>query len=167
MLGAISFSQSYLCIQTLIQSPPKIRSPTLANFYLPIPSLLVHKIILTIPTNSLFLYTSTIFHLPIFAYSHPYNLHQKYFPYLDHLANSGCVKWPVSKGVLWGLTQDSQSLIPYRISSENWCIVVSSLWWRCLQWESKAMQSTFSYPLSLLSLLPYSTNTITRTHISL
>ena len=53
--------------------------PTSTYFYLPIPSLLVNKIILTIPTNTSFLYISAIFHLPIFAYSNPCNLHQKHF----------------------------------------------------------------------------------------
>ena len=52
--------------------------------------------ILTIPTNTLFLYTSAIFYLPILAYKHPNNLHQKLFPCLSHLTNSGCVKVPAS-----------------------------------------------------------------------
>ena len=43
--------------------------------------LLVHKNILTISFNTSFLYTSSIFHLTPFAYSHPYNLHQKHLPY--------------------------------------------------------------------------------------
>ena len=81
--NSLSFSQPYL----YIQSPPKIRSPTLAIFHFPIPPLLVNKIVFKIYTNTPFLYTSTIFtslfsaisasHL---AYGHPYNLHQKYFP---------------------------------------------------------------------------------------
>ena len=33
------------------------------------------------------------------ATKNPGNLHQKYFPYLSHLANSGCVKRPKSKKV--------------------------------------------------------------------
>ena len=32
------------------------------------------------PTNSPLLYTSAIFHLPIFTYNHPNNLHQNIFP---------------------------------------------------------------------------------------
>ena len=44
-------------------------------------SLVVHKTIPTIPTNTLFIYTSAaIFHLPIFAYSYSYNLYQKSLP---------------------------------------------------------------------------------------
>ena len=42
-----------------------------------------------------------------------------------------------------------------------------SLWWRYLQSEWQIIQSTFSHTLNLLSLLPYPTNTITRTHIPL
>ena len=52
--------------------------------------LLVHRVILTNPTKTHLLYTSSIFHLPIFAYQHSNILHQKHFPYLNHLANSGC-----------------------------------------------------------------------------
>ena len=54
-------SQSYLCIQPSLQSPPKFGFSTLDNFHLPIPPLLVCKIILTIPTKTPFLYTSTTF----------------------------------------------------------------------------------------------------------
>ena len=44
-------------------------------------SLVVHKTNPTIPTNTLFIYTSAaIFHLPIFAYSYSYNLYQKSLP---------------------------------------------------------------------------------------
>ena len=71
MVGTLSFSQHYLCMQPPMQSRPEIRSTTPNNFYLPILSILVHKNILTIPTNTPVLYTSTIFHLPIFACSHP------------------------------------------------------------------------------------------------
>ena len=38
--------------------------------------------------------------LSLFAYNYPKNLHQKYFPYLKHFANSGCVKGPGSQGAL-------------------------------------------------------------------
>ena len=39
----------------------------------------------------MFLYTSAIFHLPIFVHNHLSNPHQKYFPYLSHLANTGYI----------------------------------------------------------------------------
>ena len=77
IIGVSSFSQPYLWIQLPLQSPPKTFSSTLVNFHFPIPPLLVHKIILTTPTNTLFLYTSANSHLPIIAYNHPNNLHQK------------------------------------------------------------------------------------------
>ena len=69
----------------------KNRFSTSVNFHLPIPLLLVHKIIHTNPINTIFLYTSAIFHLSIFLHNHPSNLHQIYFPYFSHLAISGCV----------------------------------------------------------------------------
>ena len=47
---------------TTLKSPLKICSSTSVNFYLHIPPLIVHKIILTISTNTPFLYTSAIFH---------------------------------------------------------------------------------------------------------
>ena len=68
------------------------RSSTSVNFHLPIPPLLVQKIILKIPTNIPFLSSSAVFHLPLFEYSHSNSLHQKYFPYLNHFANLGCFK---------------------------------------------------------------------------
>ena len=46
-------------------------------------------------------------------------------------------------------------------------IVGSSLWWRYMQSKWQIIQPTFSHPLNLLSLLPYPTNTITRTPIPL
>ena len=54
MVAAPSFSQPYLYIQPPLQSPPKIPSSISDNFYLPIPPLLIQKIILTIPTNTPF-----------------------------------------------------------------------------------------------------------------
>ena len=75
MVGAPCFSQPYLCIQALLQSPPKICSSTSVNFHLHISPLLFDKLTLTIPANTPFLYTLVIFHLPIFAYNHPSNLH--------------------------------------------------------------------------------------------
>ena len=87
MLGAPSFSKSCLCIQSSLQSQTKIFSSTSVNFHLQIPPLLIPKTILTIPTNTAFL--CTFLHLPtIFT--------KKYFPYLSHLANSGCVIGPMS-----------------------------------------------------------------------
>ena len=91
IVGSPSFSQPCLCKQADLESPPKILSSISVNIHLPFPRLLFNKIILTIHTNTPFVYTAAFFHLPIFAYNHPSNLHQKCFPYLSHLANSGCV----------------------------------------------------------------------------
>ena len=63
MVDAPSFTQPHLCLQALLQFPPKIRS-TSVTFQIPFPPLLVQKIIFTISTNTPFLYTSAIFHLP-------------------------------------------------------------------------------------------------------
>ena len=52
------FSQLYLCIKPALPSPPKILSSTFFNFHLPVPPLLVHKVILTTLNNTPFLYTS-------------------------------------------------------------------------------------------------------------
>ena len=49
---------SFLHIQPMLQSLPKHSSSTLVNFYIPIPPLLFHKIILRIPTNPLTLPSS-------------------------------------------------------------------------------------------------------------
>ena len=92
VVDAPSLSWLYLCIQPTLQSPPNICSSISVGFYLPISPLLIHKIILTISTYTPFLYTSAIFQVSIFTYNHANNPHQKHFPYLSHLANSGCVK---------------------------------------------------------------------------
>ena len=80
MIGAPSFSQSILWIQPTRQCLPRNSSSSSVNFHFPILPLLVQIIILTIPTNTPFLYNSAIFHFPLFAYKHTNNLHQKYFP---------------------------------------------------------------------------------------
>ena len=85
-------------MQPPLQSTSKILFSTSVNFHLTFPPLLFKKIIHKINTNTTFLYTAAFFHLAIFAYNHPSNLHQKYYPYLSYLANSGCVEL----GVLWG-----------------------------------------------------------------
>ena len=57
-------------------------------FYISIRILLAQKTIFAISTNTLFLYTTANFHLPIFTYNHPYNLHQKNFPFLTNEVGS-------------------------------------------------------------------------------
>ena len=80
MVGASSFSEPYLCKKSPLHSATKICSSTSANFHLPIPPLLLHKFLLTIPTNISFLYTSPMFDFPAFAYYHPNNIYQNLFP---------------------------------------------------------------------------------------
>ena len=109
-----SFSRPYLYIQPPPQSPPKVHFsylqlssvnlPHFRYFHLPIPLLLVHKIILTISTNTPFLYTTAIFYLPIFVYS-PTSTSKLFSlprPYIYSYIY--CFKVSRSKGVLWGLT---------------------------------------------------------------
>ena len=80
IVGPHLFSQPYLCMQPPLQSPPKVRFSTSVNFHLPILPFIVHIIILIIPINTPFFYTSANLHLLIFAYNLANNLHQKYFP---------------------------------------------------------------------------------------
>ena len=138
MIGAPSFSQRYLRIQPMLQYPAKNSSPTSVNFHLPIPLLLVHKIILAIPTNTPFLYSSAIFHLPLFVYNLPNNLHQKV--------------WTSSQS----MNSENRLTITDYLLLRLWNLVCC----RC----GKPSNPPF---LNLLSLLSYPNNTTARTHIPL
>ena len=97
-------------MQPPVQYPPKIRSSTPVNFHLSIPLLLFNKVIHTIPTNIPFLYPLAIFHLPIFTYNHPSNLHQTLFIFQPFSQFSLC------QGTknLWGLVRnDTVSISPF------------------------------------------------------
>ena len=109
MASAPSFSQPYLCIQPPMQSPRKTRSSTSVNFHPAVSPLLFNQIILTTRTNTPFLNTSAVFHPPIFAYNHSSNLHQKYFHYSSHSANSGCIKEGTKE--IWNLVRNDTVLI--------------------------------------------------------
>ena len=88
-----------------------------SQFSLPNPLLLLHKIIHTNRINTAFFHTSAISHIPIFVQNHPSNLHDKYFPYLSHLSNSGCVigtRKPQSRTVIIGLTITEPLLLRLR-----------------------------------------------------
>ena len=77
MVGALSFSQPFT---TLLHNPYNLyKNVSSANSHFPIPPLVVHRIILTITTNTPFFYILALFHLPFFAYIDPYNLHEKVF----------------------------------------------------------------------------------------
>ena len=53
----------------------------LSQFSPPFSPITVHKMFITMPTNTPFLYTLAICHLPIFAYSHTYNFYiENIFP---------------------------------------------------------------------------------------
>ena len=162
-------------IQPHSQSPSKIRSSPWANFCFSI-SLLVPKTILPIPTNTPSLYNSTVFKHPIFTWSLPYNLLQKLFPYLIHLANWDCVQGPISKGHYFNIFLLLRSMDRDNCTKNYWLLIAqtqkifianSTLWGRNLWSKWQGVQSTFSHTLNLLLLLPYPTNTITRSHIPL
>ena len=128
MISASSFSQPYFFIHPPLQFPPKIRFSTSVNFYFPIPPLLVHKIILTIPTNT-----------PFLPYKLLNNLHQKYFP----TSATEPIQATSRDQEAWKSCEDchcfhllpsyskygqcSQSLTPDRSGSENWCVAGRSL----------------------------------------
>ena len=102
MVWAPSFSQLYLWIQPLLQSPPKIL-PLLWLTSLFYPYFFIKsslQSLLSFPSAIPQQFSTSLF----FAYNHPGNLHQKYFPYFNHLAKSGYVRRPRSYGVLWGMT---------------------------------------------------------------
>ena len=99
--GRFSFIFTILLVHATTPTiSTKILFSTSVNFHLPIPPLCFTKIILTIPTNTPFLYAAAIFHLPVFAYNDLSNLNQKHFLYLIRLTNSQCVKVQRSYRVL-------------------------------------------------------------------
>ena len=137
MIGTPSFSQSILWIQPTRQCLPRNSSSSSVNFHFPISPLLVQIIILTIPTNTPFLYNSAIFHFPLFAYKHTNNLHQKYFPSnilpiqaasRDQGVMEYCENWHCFNLSLLPQSMDSdsrahsQSLILHRSDSRKWYI---------------------------------------------
>ena len=167
MVGASSFSQSYLCMQPPLRSPTKIRLSILVNFQ-PLTWSQNH------PYNSFPLYLSN--------FSSSNTLHQKLFSLpqlfshfqaasktreLDSLVRIDTVLispffFKVQIVITGRTVIDSLSFRLRKLVFWD-----SNLWWRCLQSEWQSIQSTFSYTLNLLLLLPHSTNTITRTHIPL
>ena len=123
------------------------------NFYIHIPPLLFLKIILIIPTNTPFLYTSAIFHLPPLAFNHPNNLQQDFFP-------TSAIS-PIQVA-----SRDQGAREPSRLPQSNNRVHNQSQKIGVLQ-EWQTIQSTFSHTLNLLPLLPYPSNTTTRAHITL
>ena len=134
-------SQHYLCIQLPLQSSPKIHFSTSLNFYLPIPLLLIPKIILAIPTKTHFLYTQQFFTSLLLRttsqQSTPKILSLPY-PFSQFRLREGTRKLGSLMRtdtvlisifflkvctVITGLTTTD----PYHPGSENWCIAGSSL----------------------------------------
>ena len=172
MINDPSFSQTYLCIPSMLESPQKSHSSTSLNFHQPISPLLFHKIILTISTNIPFLYTSAIFHLPLFAYTQSNNLHQKHFLYLSHFANLLCINAPGScEGSCEVWNYFNLFLLPQGMESDNrahnhWFFIAQTQKIGVLLvWQT--IESNLSDTFKLLSLLPYLTNTTRRTYIPL
>ena len=171
MAGAPSFSQPILWIQPTLQFLPR-NSSSSVNFHFPISPLLVHKIILIIPTNTPFLYNSAIFHLPLFAYNHPNNLHQNIFPSSNILPIQALPRFQEVRKYC----EDWHCLIsPFflkvwtviaRLTHNNWFFIAQTQKIVIFQ-VRQTSQSTLSHTLNLFSLLPYSTNTTLRTNISL
>ena len=153
-----------------------------SQFSPPFPTILVHKIILTIPTNTQFLYTSVILHLLIFPYNLLNNHHQKYFPTSaiepfqaasrDQGARKSCEDWNCV----------NLPLLPQSMESDNraydhWLLIAQAQKIGVLQLvvsdedacngNGKPYNSPTPIPPNPFSLLPYPTNTIARTHISL
>ena len=140
-----------------------------ANSHLPIPSLLVHKIILLIDSDNSFFYTSALLHLPNFCLqeslqSTPENIFSTsaikpiQAASRDQWARKSCEEWHCF----------TLCLLPQIIGRDNRAhnhrFLIACLSWRCLKSESKAIRSTFSHILNLLSLFLYPTNTITKFH---
>ena len=141
MASSPLLSQHYLCIQPPLQSPPKIHFSTSLNFYLPIPLLLIPKIILAIPTKTYFLYTRQFFTSLLLRttsqQSTPKILSLPY-PFSQFRLREGTRKLGSLMRtdtvlisifflkvctVITGLTTTD----PYHPGSENWCIAGSSL----------------------------------------
>ena len=147
-------------------------------FQLPIILLLVQKVIhtisLTLPASIpqqfltyLFLRTTTTTIYIKISLPQPFSQYRLHQETRESFEDWYCLISLFFLKVWIVLTVDSQRLILYRSCSETWCIAGSSIWCRYLQLEWQITQSTISYTLNLLPLLPYPTNTITRTHISL
>ena len=147
IVGALLFSQPYLCIQPSLKFQPKILSLTSAIFHLLIPPLFVHKIILSSPGIPK-IYIKIIFSLP--QWFNQFKLSQRQQDWR-------CFSFSIL----------SQSVSSYSWSHNHLFLIAQAQKTGVLQSEWKTIQSTFSHTLKLLSLIPYPTNPITRTHIRL
>ena len=184
MLGAPSFSQPYIYLYNLHTPTTSTKNSFLyfSQFplFLPISPLFVDKIILAIPTNTPFYYSTTVFHFPAFYIQSSQKSTPKTFSLPQALVQFRLSQRTRELGSL--VRTDTVLISPFFLKAwktitgltiadslslrlKKWYIESSSLWWRCLQSEWQIIQSTFSHTLNPLSLLPYPTNTITRTLI--
>ena len=155
-----------------LQSQPRNSFSTSANSDLPIPLLLVHKIILTISTNTPCLYTSAIFHLSRTSRITVPTIYTKnvlptsvispiQVTSTDQRAREPSEDWHCFNLSLFSPSMGSDN----RAHDNEFFIAQIQKIYTLQVWQ--ANQSTFSRTLNLLSLLPYPFNTTTRTHISL
>ena len=140
MISATSFSQSILWIEPTLQALPRNSSSSSVNFSFPISLLLVQKIILTIPTNTPFIYITQQFFTSLFLHTTIATIYTKNIsptlniPYQLRLLQGSrgvmeyCENWHCFNLSLLPQSMDSdsrahsQSLILYRSNSKNWYI---------------------------------------------
>ena len=146
-------------IQPTLKYPPKNSFSTSVNFYIPIPPLLFHKIILAIPLLTLPASISHQFSTPLFLCTTIPTIYIKnIFPtstiFLiqaasrDQRARASWMDWHCfSLFLLLLQSMDSDN----RNHNQSQKISVLQVW--------QITQSTFSHTLNLLSLLSYLTNT--------
>ena len=172
MVGALSFSQPILRIQLTLQSLPRNSSSFSVSFHFPISPLLVHKITFTIPTNTPFLYNSAVFHSFFLCTTIPTIYTKNILPTSNILPIQAASRYQKVREYC----EDWRCLIsPFflkvwtviaGLTLNHWFFIAQTQKIDILQvWQT--IQSTFSHTLNLFSLLPYSTNTTTRTHIPL
>ena len=149
---------SFLHIQPTLKHPPKNSFSISVNFYIPIPPLLFHKIILAIPLLTLPASISHQFSTPLFLSTTIPTIYIKnIFPtstiFLIQAASRGqgarasWVDWHCFSLFLVLQSMDSDN----RNHNQSRKISVLQVW--------QIIQSTFSHTLNLLSLLSYPTNT--------
>ena len=174
MISATSFSQSILWIEPTLQALPRNSSSSSVNFRFPISLLLVQKIILTIPTNTPFIYITQQFFTSLFLHTTIATIYTKNIsptlniPYQLRLRQGSrgvmeyCENWhcfnlsllPQSMIVIAGLTHN------------HWFFIAQTQKIDILQvWHT--IKSTFSNTINLFSLLLCLTNITARTNIPL
>ena len=171
MVGALSFSQHYLCLLPTLQSPPQNSSSSSVKFSPP-------YFTLTYPQNQadnphfLPLYLS-YFSPTSFCVQPSQQLTSKIF-FLPQTFWQFRLRQETRE---LGSTVRTDTVVISPIFFKVWAVITRTThnhWFSIAQTQKigalqvrQTIQSTFSQILNLLSLLPYPTNTITRTQISL